>query len=57
MQDVQHSVPLFFWEFIRSPLTLALIILTITMIGSQAGWWDKIKKSLFKTKSIQAEKS
>jgi putative tricarboxylic transport membrane protein len=57
MQDVQHSVPLFFWEFIRSPLTLGLIILTIVMIGSQAGWWDKIKKSLFKTKSVKAEKS
>jgi len=57
MQDVQHSIPLFFWKFVSSPLTLALIILTITMIGSQAGWWDKIKKSLFKTKSVQSEKS
>jgi len=49
MQDVQHNVLLFFWEFIRNPLTLALIIVTIVMIGSQAGWWDRFKKSLFKT--------
>jgi putative tricarboxylic transport membrane protein len=56
MQDVQHKVFLFFWEVVSNPLTLALIIVTIVMIGSQAGWWDKIKKSLFKTVSVQADK-
>jgi putative tricarboxylic transport membrane protein len=57
MQDVQHSIPLFFWKFVSSPLTLALIIVTVVMIGSQAGWWDKLKKALFKTVSVQADKS
>jgi hypothetical protein len=38
-------------------LTLALVILTLVMIGGQAGWRDNIKKSLSKTKSAQMEKS
>jgi putative tricarboxylic transport membrane protein len=57
MQDVQHSIPLFFWEFVRNPLTLGLIIVTVVMIGSQAGWWDKLKKAFFKKVSVQADKS
>jgi putative tricarboxylic transport membrane protein len=47
MQDVQHSIPLFFWEFIRNPLTLALVILTLVMIGSQRNWWGKIREAVF----------
>jgi putative tricarboxylic transport membrane protein len=57
MQDVQHSIPLFFWEFVSNPLTLALIIVTVVMVGSQAGWWDKLKKAFFKKVSVQADKS
>jgi putative tricarboxylic transport membrane protein len=56
MQDVHQSIPMFFWEFIGHPLTLGLVILTLVMLGSQADWWDKIKKSLSKTKSAQVEK-
>jgi putative tricarboxylic transport membrane protein len=55
MQDVQHNVPLFFWEFLRNPLTLLLIIVTIVMVGSQADWWERLKTSLFKR--AQMEKS
>jgi putative tricarboxylic transport membrane protein len=50
MQDVQHSVPLFFSKFISNPLMLALIIIAIAMVGGQVGWWDKIRNSLFRTK-------
>jgi len=57
MQDVQHSVPQFFWEFVSNPLTLALILITVMMVGSQAGWWDKLKKILAERKSIQAGKA
>ena len=57
MQDVQDSIPMFLWGFIASPLSLTLVAITVGMIGSQAGWWDKLKKSFFKTKSDQMEKS
>jgi hypothetical protein len=56
-QDVLHSVPQFFWEFVHNPLTLALVVLTLVMIGGQGDWWGKIKKSLFKTNPVQARKS
>jgi putative tricarboxylic transport membrane protein len=48
MQDVQDSVPLFFWGFASSPLSLILIAITIAMLGSQYHWWDRIKKAVLK---------
>jgi putative tricarboxylic transport membrane protein len=57
MQDVLHSVPQFLLQFIVNPLTLALVVLTLVMVGGQADWWGKIKRALFKTKSVRTEKS
>jgi putative tricarboxylic transport membrane protein len=52
MQDVQNNALLFLWQFLCNPLTLGLVIVTLVMIGGQGGWWEKIKKSLFKAKSV-----
>jgi len=56
MQDVQHSIPQFFWGFVSRPLTLALIVLTLVMICGQGDWRGKFKRILSKAKSGQTEK-
>lgn len=48
MRDVQDSVPMSLWGFITSPLSLALVAVTIAMLGSQYNRWGRIRKALWK---------
>ncbi len=57
MQDVLNSGPQFLLQFLVNPLTLALVILTLVMIGGQGDWWGKIKQGLSKTKQDHSEES
>ena len=43
MMDVHHSIPMFFWEIIRHPLTLILLLITIFSIVQQTAVWARIR--------------
>ncbi len=49
MMDVHHSIPRFFWEMIRHPLSLILLLITIFSIVQQTAVWVRIRDRFRKT--------
>lgn len=43
MMDVQHSIPGFFWEMIRHPLSLTLLLANIFTVVGQTQTWSRIR--------------
>ena len=43
MMDVQHNIPGFFWEMIRHPLSLALLLANIFTVVGQTKTWSRIR--------------
>ena len=42
MMDVHHSIPGFFWEMIRHPLSLTLLLANIFSVVTQTKTWTRI---------------
>jgi putative tricarboxylic transport membrane protein len=42
MMDVHNSIPGFFWEMIRHPLSLTLLLANIFSVGTQTKTWTRI---------------
>jgi len=43
MMDVQHNIPGFFWEMIRHPLSLTLLLANIFTVVGQTQTWSRIR--------------